>query len=157
MSALADDAQSMPDVQHLPARADEPASTQGMPDLRQLHQQEHIAAMTSWLRARGVVIEDAASAERAWHAERKKMNKLALRQRENSMPAPLLRLITTGAGLSKESRAANDLFRFAQFALPKGTHANERRAESAHAARRTARRRRGDGAQKAVCLWTTSE
>ena len=34
----------------------------------------------------------------------------------------MLDLITTDPGLSKQSRAANDLFRFAQFALPKGTH-----------------------------------
>ena len=31
-------------------------------------------------------------------------------------------LISTPSGLSKESRAANDLFWFAQMALPKGTH-----------------------------------
>ena len=38
------------------------------------------------------------------------------------LPADLLSLITNDPGLSKQSRAANDLFRFAQFALPKGTH-----------------------------------
>ena len=39
-----------------------------------------------------------------------------------NMPAELLHLMTTPPGLSKQSRAANDLFRFAQMALPKGTH-----------------------------------
>jgi hypothetical protein len=38
------------------------------------------------------------------------------------LPDKLLDLITTGPGLSKQSRAANDMFRFAQFALPKDTH-----------------------------------
>jgi len=38
------------------------------------------------------------------------------------LPSPLLNLITSDPGLSKQSRAANDLFRFAQFALPKDTH-----------------------------------
>ena len=38
------------------------------------------------------------------------------------LPRELLHLITSNPGLSKQSRAANDLFRFAQFALPKGTH-----------------------------------
>ena len=38
------------------------------------------------------------------------------------MPPELLELITSIPGLSKQSRAANDLFRFAQMALPKGTH-----------------------------------
>lgn len=38
------------------------------------------------------------------------------------MPASLLSLISESPGLSKQSRAANDLFRLAQMALPKGTH-----------------------------------
>ena len=38
------------------------------------------------------------------------------------LPSALLDVLTTNPGLSKQSRAANDLFRFAQFALPKGTH-----------------------------------
>jgi len=38
------------------------------------------------------------------------------------MPAELQNLISARPALSKQSRAANDLFRFAQFALPKGTH-----------------------------------
>jgi len=38
------------------------------------------------------------------------------------MPAELQNLISVRPALSKQSRAANDLFRFAQFALPKGTH-----------------------------------
>ena len=47
--------------------------TSEMPDLRRLATHERVAAMTSWLRARGLVVEDAASAQRAWHAERKKI------------------------------------------------------------------------------------
>ena len=43
-------------------------------------------------------------------------------QQCNGLPSALLTLISSGAGLSKQSRCANDLFRFAQFALPKGTH-----------------------------------
>lgn len=39
-----------------------------------------------------------------------------------TMPASLLSLISESPGLSKQSRAANDLFRLAQMALPKGTH-----------------------------------
>ena len=38
------------------------------------------------------------------------------------MPPDLLALISKPPGLSKQSRAANDLFRFAQMALPKDTH-----------------------------------
>ena len=41
---------------------------------------------------------------------------------ERDFPEELLRLISIAPGLSKQSRAANDLFRFAQMALPKGTH-----------------------------------
>ena len=52
--------------------------TSEMPDLRRLATHERVAAMTSWLRARGLVVEDAASAQRAWHAERKKINKALL-------------------------------------------------------------------------------
>ena len=38
------------------------------------------------------------------------------------LPQGLLDMLTSNPGLSKQSRAGNDLFRFAQFALPKGTH-----------------------------------
>ena len=41
---------------------------------------------------------------------------------DRRMPEPLLKIISAAPGLSKQSRAANDLFRFAQMALPKGTH-----------------------------------
>jgi len=40
----------------------------------------------------------------------------------NAMPTQLIDLISMTPGLSKQSRTANELFRFAQFALPKGTH-----------------------------------
>jgi len=40
----------------------------------------------------------------------------------NRLPPRLLTLISSSPGLTKQSRCANDLFRFAQFALPKGTH-----------------------------------
>ena len=36
------------------------------------------------------------------------------------LPQPLLNIIAKAPGLSKQSRAANDLFRLAQMALPKG-------------------------------------
>ena len=39
---------------------------------------------------------------------------------DRCMPAELLSLISEAPGLSKQSRVANDLFRFAQMALPKG-------------------------------------
>ena len=58
--------------------------TSEMPDLRRLATHERVAAMTSWLRARGLVVEDAASAQRAWHAERKKINKADHRERERA-------------------------------------------------------------------------
>ena len=47
---------------------------------------------------------------------------LVICDRDRHMPERLLALITTPPGLSKQSRAANELFRFAQMALPKGTH-----------------------------------
>ena len=41
---------------------------------------------------------------------------------ERVLPPALASLITSAPGLSKQSRVANDLYRFAQMALPKGTH-----------------------------------
>ena len=39
---------------------------------------------------------------------------------DRQMPSALLSLISEAPGFSKQSRAGNDLFRFAQMALPKG-------------------------------------
>jgi len=41
---------------------------------------------------------------------------------DRQLPNELLSLISEAPGFSKQSRAGNDLFRFAQMALPKGTH-----------------------------------
>jgi len=41
---------------------------------------------------------------------------------DRAMPPRLLSIIAGAPGLSKQSRCANSLFRFAQMALPKGTH-----------------------------------